>query len=89
MYRMKVAATIQRKTVKQPLFDLAEAHLQELERKGMLPKGSERKFADSCTVRHVATDLLCRHMHSLCTSYTTISVGFTKAYAGLPRWRRA
>jgi porphobilinogen deaminase len=39
MHRMKVAAAIQRKTVKQLLFDLAEAHLQELERKGMLPKG--------------------------------------------------
>ena len=39
MHRMKVAAAIQRKTVKQLLFDLAEAHLQELERKGLLPKG--------------------------------------------------
>ncbi|NOT95223.1 MAG: hypothetical protein HOP00_02780 [Nitrospira sp.] len=33
------AAAIQRKTVKQLMFDLAEAHLQELERKGILPKG--------------------------------------------------
>ena len=32
------AAAIQRKTVKQLLFDLAEAHLQELEREGVLPK---------------------------------------------------
>jgi hypothetical protein len=39
MHRMKVAAAIQKKTVKQLLFDLAEAHLQELERKGMLPRG--------------------------------------------------
>ena len=39
MHRMKVAAAIQKKTVKQLLFDLAEAHLQELERKGILPKG--------------------------------------------------
>jgi hypothetical protein len=39
MHRMKVAAAVQRKTVKQLLFDLAEAHLQELERKGILPKG--------------------------------------------------
>ncbi len=38
MHRMKVAAAIQRKTVKQLLFDLAELHLQELERKGILPK---------------------------------------------------
>ncbi len=38
MHRMKVAAAIQRKTVKQLLFDLAETHLQELEKKGMLPK---------------------------------------------------
>jgi hypothetical protein len=39
MHPMKVAAAIQRKTVKQLLFDLAEAHLQEMERKGLLPKG--------------------------------------------------
>jgi porphobilinogen deaminase len=39
MHRMKVAAAVQRKTVKQLLFDLAGAHLQELERKGILPKG--------------------------------------------------
>jgi len=39
MHRIKVAAAIQKKTVKQLLFDLAEAHLQELERKGILPKG--------------------------------------------------
>jgi len=39
MHRMKVAAAVQRKTVKQLLFDLAQAHLQELERKGLLPKG--------------------------------------------------
>lgn len=38
MHRVKVAAAIQKKTVKQLLFDLAEAHLQELERKGILPK---------------------------------------------------
>lgn len=38
MHRMKVAAAIQKKTVKQLLFDLAETHLQELERKGILPK---------------------------------------------------
>jgi hypothetical protein len=39
MYRMKVAAALQHKTVKQLLFDLSEAHLQELERKGILPRG--------------------------------------------------
>ena len=33
------SVAIQWKTVKQLLFDLAEAHLQELERKGILPKG--------------------------------------------------
>jgi porphobilinogen deaminase len=38
MHRVKVAAAVQRKTVKQLLFDLAEAHLQELERTGILPK---------------------------------------------------
>jgi hypothetical protein len=35
------AAAIQRKTVKQLLFDLAEAHLQELERKGSYRTGKE------------------------------------------------
>lgn len=39
MHRVKVAAAIQHKTVKQLLFDLTEAHLQELEKKGLLPKG--------------------------------------------------
>jgi len=39
MHRMKVAAAVQRKTVKQLLFDLAEAHLKEFERKGILPRG--------------------------------------------------
>ena len=39
MHRVKVAAAIQKKTVKQLLFDLAETHLQELENKGLLPKG--------------------------------------------------
>ena len=39
MHRVKVAAAIQKKTVKQLLFDLAEAHLQELERKGVVPRG--------------------------------------------------
>jgi hypothetical protein len=32
------AAAIQRKTNKQLLFDFAESHLQDLERKGILPK---------------------------------------------------
>lgn len=39
MHRMKVAAAIQKKTLKQLLFELAEMHLQELEKKGLLPKG--------------------------------------------------
>ena len=39
MHRVKIAAAIQKKTVKRLLFDLAELHLQELERKGILPKG--------------------------------------------------
>ena len=39
MHRMKVAAAVERKTLKQLLFDLAEAHLAEMEKKGILPKG--------------------------------------------------
>jgi hypothetical protein len=38
MHRMKVAAAIQQKTLKQVLFELAEAYLAELEKKGVLPK---------------------------------------------------
>jgi len=39
MHRMKVAAAVEKKTLKQLLFELAEAHLTELEKKGLLPKG--------------------------------------------------
>jgi hypothetical protein len=39
MHRMKVAAAVEKKTMKQLLFELAEAHLAEMERKGILPKG--------------------------------------------------
>ena len=38
MHRMKVAAAVQKKTLKQLLFELSETHLEELERKGILPK---------------------------------------------------
>ncbi len=37
-HRTKVAAAIQRKSIKRFLLDLVEAHLQELERRGILPK---------------------------------------------------
>ncbi|MCC2640726.1 MAG: hypothetical protein K0S45_1139 [Nitrospira sp.] len=43
MHRVKIAAAIQHKTLKQLLFDLAEAHLEELERKGLLPKENKRQ----------------------------------------------
>lgn len=39
MRRMKTAAAIQEKTFKQLLFELSEVHLEELEKKGILPKG--------------------------------------------------
>ncbi len=39
MHRMKVAAAVQKKTLKQLLFELAEEHLRDLEKKGQLPKG--------------------------------------------------
>jgi porphobilinogen deaminase len=39
MHRMKVAAAVQRKSVKQLLIDLSKDHLEELEKKGLLPKG--------------------------------------------------
>lgn len=39
MQRMKIAAAIEGKSLKQLLLDLSEAHLKELEKKGLLPKG--------------------------------------------------
>ncbi len=39
MRRVRMAALAQRKTVRQILMELVEAHLLELERKGILPKG--------------------------------------------------
>ena len=38
MHRTKIAAAIKRKRMKQFLLDLVEAHLQEMEKKGLLPK---------------------------------------------------
>ncbi len=39
MRRTRMASLAERKTVRQVVMDLVEAHLQELERKGILPKG--------------------------------------------------
>ena len=39
MQRMKIAAAIEGKSLKQLLLDLSEAHLKELEKKGMITKG--------------------------------------------------
>ena len=39
MHRTKIAAAIERKSIKRFLLDLVETHLQDLERKGILPKG--------------------------------------------------
>ena len=39
MQRVKMAAAYEGKTVKQWLMDLSEAHLKDLEKKGLLPKG--------------------------------------------------
>ena len=41
MQRMKVAAAIEGKSLKQLLLDLSEAHLKEMARKGLLPKGKD------------------------------------------------
>ena len=38
MHRAKIASAIERKSLKQFLIDLVEGHLQEMEKKGMLPK---------------------------------------------------
>ena len=39
MQRMKIAAAIEGKSLKQLLLDLSEAHLKEMEKKGIMPKG--------------------------------------------------
>ena len=39
MHKVKVAAAIERKSVKQLLMDLSRAPLEEMEKKGLLPKG--------------------------------------------------
>ncbi len=39
MQKMRIAAAIEGKSLKQLLLDLCESHLQDLEKKGLLPKG--------------------------------------------------
>lgn len=39
MQRVKIAAAIEGRTVKDMVISLVENHLKELERKGLLPKG--------------------------------------------------
>jgi len=39
MQKMKIAAAIEGKSLKQLLLDLCETYLKNLERKGLLPKG--------------------------------------------------
>jgi hypothetical protein len=39
VHRTRIAAAIERKRMKHFLLDLVEAHLLEMEKKGLLPKG--------------------------------------------------
>jgi hypothetical protein len=39
MHKMKIAAAVQHTSVKQLLMELSAAHLAELEKKGLMPKG--------------------------------------------------
>ncbi len=39
MHKTRIAAAVERKSIKRFLLDLVEAHLTELERKGIVPKG--------------------------------------------------
>lgn len=39
LFRLKMAAAVERKTVKDLVLELVNEKIQELERKGMLPKG--------------------------------------------------
>jgi hypothetical protein len=38
MHKMKIAAAVEHKSVKQLLIDLSRLHLEDLEKKGLLPK---------------------------------------------------
>ena len=38
MHKVKVAAAVERKSVKQLLIDLSRAHIEEMEKNGQLPK---------------------------------------------------
>jgi hypothetical protein len=38
-YRLKIAAAVEHKTVRDFIMGLVEARLEEMEKKGMLPKG--------------------------------------------------
>lgn len=38
-YRMKIAAAVERKSVRTLVLELIERRIQELEKKGLLPKG--------------------------------------------------
>ena len=39
MHKMKIAAAVEHKSVKQLLVELSHAHLEEMEKKGLLTKG--------------------------------------------------
>jgi plasmid stability protein len=42
MQRVKIAAAIEGRTVKDMVLELLEQHLKEMEKKGLLPKGKGR-----------------------------------------------
>jgi hypothetical protein len=39
MHKMKIAAAVEHKSVKQLLMELSRTHLEEMDKKGLLPKG--------------------------------------------------
>ena len=39
MHKMKIAAAVEHKSVKQLLVDMSRTYLDEMEKKGLLPKG--------------------------------------------------
>ena len=50
MHKMKIAAAIEHKSVKQLLIDLSRTHLEDMEKKGLLPKGKNWRQEDAVSL---------------------------------------
>ena len=50
MHKMKIAEAIEHKSVKQLLIDLSRTHLEDMEKKGLLPKGKNWRQEDAVSL---------------------------------------